>query len=537
MNNLTTGKYDIPEVEVIESGQRDFDENDKPDWLPLWYTKSDPDMYTKGVAIEVFAKTFLKAVRGVRTGEPVEFQQWQRWLFNNLMECDEKGSLRYSNCLIMIPRKNGKTFLMGILLAYHLINAPDYAELYSAASTRDQAKLVFNLVKAWIETNPTLQSMFLVQSHENTITNKITKSVYKALSADANTSHGTAPYFLIADEIHTWDGESAKSRDRAREQYNSYIKGSADQHSSQIVSISTAGNNVNDSLLGDLYKRGVAEAKSEGYGSFGFWCWQADEADDPLELSTWLKANPSLREGILLPDKMTEQLEMSTYIGFNTFLRDALNVWVDLAGDPYIQPILWKKAKLSTPSVFGTRGRKVTVGFDASKRGDSTAIVVSDIETGEVGVWKLWERPENAPDDWLISRDEVTASMREVVEFYDVKAIWCDSFYYESEIDSWIKKFKWKNVVKVSQSGERKNKMAIEFRKDLYEGDAVHADDESMNRHISNVVQTANDSFRKPSDRRKIDIFIAAILANGARNMYLNDGNKPKKRRAMKVVG
>ena len=511
---------------LILPNQRLFRHDDQlPEWLPKFYTKADPLNKSKGYAVQVFAKRFLKAVRGQAMGKPVSLQEWQKWLINNIMEVKPDGSLRYRNVTVMIPRKNGKTFLMGILLSYHLLTAPARAEIYSAASSREQAKLVFDLVAAWIEDSPILSDAFEVQKYKHTITNKSTGATYKALSADGKAAMGTGPYFMIAEEIHTWDGESLKSKDRGREQYNAYVKGSADQSSFQLVSISTAGSNVNDSLLGDLYRRGVETVQKGGYGNYGFFCWQADEADDPMDLATWRKANPSLIEGMLLKENVLEQLEMSTYIGFSTFLRDVLNIWVDIAGDPYIMPTLWKRQKLTTPSVLSQRGREVTIGFDASKRGDSTAIVIQDLKTGEIKIWKIWERPDDAPDDFLISREEVTQGMKEAVAFYKVRAIYCDSFYYESEIDTWIKQFGWNNVVKISQSNERKDKMATEFRQDLAEQEVWHSDgdDGALTRHISNVITTASGSFRKPSERRKIDAFVASMLANAARRFILEN--------------
>lgn len=501
--------------------QMDFPDGRLPAWYPKYATKPIAGNLSKGYAVELFARSFTKALKGVAIDKEVKFQNWQRWLVNNVMECDKLGNLRYSNVTILIPRKNGKTFIMAVLVAYHLITAPKKAQIYSAASSRDQAKMVFELVEYWAENDPNLSKILKVSKHNHTINNLSTGAVYKALAADSKSGHGTGPYFMICDEIHTWDGISARSRDSGMEQYNSYVKGGADNPSFQIISISTAGNTVDDSLLGDLYKRGVSTVKDGKTGRYGFFCWEADDSDDPLIPETWRKANPSLVEGMLIEDNITEELEMSTWIGLNTFLRDRLNIWVDLSGDPYIQPHLWSRQKLIGNSVLGDRDREVTIGFDASKRGDSTAIVINDIETGELKVWKLWEKPENASEDWLIPREDVTASMKEAVEFYDVRAIYCDSFYYESEIDTWIKKFGWTMVTKIAQSNERKDKMAEQFRKDLVNESIWHNDEESMNRHISNVIMTANGSFRKPSDRRKIDIFVASFLANAAR-VFIN---------------
>ncbi|WP_348246145.1 hypothetical protein, partial [Salmonella enterica] len=45
---------------------------------------------------------------------------------------------------------------------------------------------------------------------------------------------------------------------------------------------------------------------------------------------------------------------------------------------------------------------KVTIGFDGARMRDATALVVVDISTGFVQLEGLWERPEDAEDDWEV---------------------------------------------------------------------------------------------------------------------------------------
>ena len=499
------------------------------EWEPKHFTKPNHQMLTKGPIVELFAKTFLIAVRGTEEFKPIQMTEWQKWITNCIFELDCEERLRYNNVTIMIPRKNGKTFIAAIYAAYHLFTAPRGAEIYSAAGTRDQAKIVFDVIKNWVEMNPELGKIFHVMEHKSMIRNKITGAFYKALSADAGSAHGLAPYFVIMDEIHTWDGTSKNSRNRARELYNALTKGSADRLESQVISISTAGNAYDDSLLGELAKRGIKEIEKDYHGTYGFFCWAADEDDDIEDPETWRKANPSLSEGILVESKFKDAYDMAQETSPLTFKRDHLNIWADFNGEPYIQPKLWSASKVDkSKSVFDER-RKITVGFDASKGGDSTAIVMADIETGQVKIWKLFEAPIGHVGKYNIKRKDVTQAMKELMSTHDVEVVWADQFYYEAEIDAWVEKYGW-NIVKISQSGQRKDRYASEFRDDLYAGNAYHLDDSDMTRHISNVLDSGNGSFMKPDDRRKIDVFIGCILANSARKFVTNQPavEKPK---------
>jgi phage terminase large subunit-like protein len=49
-------------------------------------------------------------LKGFRSGEPLEFTNWQKWLLRSLYERnDVTGRLRYRSALIGLPRKHGKS--------------------------------------------------------------------------------------------------------------------------------------------------------------------------------------------------------------------------------------------------------------------------------------------------------------------------------------------------------------------------------------------------------------------------------------------
>lgn len=497
-------------------------------WLPKYYTDPLSDN-TLGEEVSAFAEAFLIALRGFRGGQPIVLTDWQQWLTNNIFELNSFGMLRYKTAVIMVPRKNGKTFLCAIYVLFHLLTAPQGAEIYSAAKNREQARLIYDLVVFWIEQNPALQAVLKVEDSKNIIRNRMKRSFYKALSADAGGAHGLAPYVVIADEIHAWEAEHTTKR--AQEFWNALTKGSADRAESQVIAISTAGDNVNDSLLGSLYKRGVeaAESKSEEDRLFGFFCWEADEGDSPLEVETWRKANPNIAEGLLNEDSIAENLASSAATNISTFLRDHLNIWSSIAGEPFMPSIHWGNACREGFNI--PLGARITIGFDASKRGDSTVIMIQDYVTGLLKVYRAWERPKNADDSWFIDRDEVQTAMKEIFELYDVVDCWADKFYYESDIKKWQRTNKWK-ITSIAQSRDRIKVLASEFLRDVIDGTTTHTGEEILTRHVSNALMSEDKGYTKEqrNSRAKIDGLAAAVMANGARNFNKGRENKNSQR-------
>lgn len=512
------------------------------EWKPMFYTTPLPDSHpamTKGWQVALFARTFLLNPADPDDEDsqelvPVELTDWQKWLTNNIFEQTPEGRNRYTEVLFMVPRKNGKTFLAALYCMYHLTFAPINSQIYSAAASREQARLVFDMMAGWIAVNPKLEAFLDVKDSRSAIFNKKTRSYFKSLSADGSKNHGLQAYFCVLDEIHAWDDNgSPVAKKRAAELLNSLQKGSiALKGRAQMLMISTAGDYVDESLLGTLYKRGIAESAKQGYrGAYGFFCWQANQSASPLEPETWRSANPMISEGFISQNLIEINLESAAYTSMAKFLRDHLNIWAASQGEPYIQPYIWDNAKyVPGPDDYDDpfyKGCEVVVGFDAAKRGDAVAITIMTLGEEDVPpvlkIWELWERPENPPEGWHISRSEVEESLIRLHEEFEVKAIWADKFYYEAALVEWEQEHGWE-IELVPQSKERKDRYAKEFRVDLVEGTIFHLDDPDLNRHVKNTTLDRNESFSKPpgAKRQKIDAFVASMLCNAGRNFIVN---------------
>lgn len=475
---------------------------------------------TMSAPIKAFAEYYLKPQKGFKSKEPLRFTSWQSWLLDNVLEMNQYGYLRYQTAVIMLPRKNGKTFLGAILVLSHLLSAPDSSEIYSAAVDRTQARLVFDLVKFWIEETPILRDILQVKDSKNTIVNTLTKSTYRALAADAASTQGLQPYVVIADEVHYWESQNGSKRAKAF--WDALTKGSASLPECQFIVITTAGENKNDSLLGSLYKRGedaVANPDSED-DSFGFFCWEADESDPPWEVDTWKKANPNIAEGLINLTVLNNALQEAKKMGFSGFLRYHLNIWSSIAGDPFMSPHHWKNAISETQTDIKP-GSKVTAGFDASWNRDATSIVVMDYETGFFKIWRVWERPDDADEQWLIPRHEVIQAVHDLFKTYDVEVMYADRKFYADEIHEWrvINKYK---VQEYAQDATTISGSAARFLTNIVDKTITHDGGEVLTRHVLNAIADPAKAYKKKTrdSREKIDSLAAAVMSNQGRDFF-----------------
>jgi phage terminase large subunit-like protein len=482
-----------------------------PLWEPAWSVPTLSDS-TNGPNVTDFAKTLLVASRGFKEGKPLEFTAWQSWLMDRLFELDPTtGLMRYRRAVIGLPRKNGKSLVGTAIALEHLVYGPHGAQVYSAASDRAQAKIVFGEARQQVLNNPALSRIIKVYRDALEIPSK--GGVYRALSADAMRAHGLAPSLVVADELHAWP--SSASNTRGDELWEALTQGSADRPESLVVGITTAGGHT-DTLLGRLYEHGKRVSAGETEDpQFGFWWWEAPQDADPTDPDVWKKSNPNLAEGLLDVGDFEAAIASAGSAGFAGFQRYRLNQWVRLAGEDFVSPHFWAEAKKETTIPLGAT---VTAGFDGSVSGDATGIVICDTETGTLKVHAVWE-PDPQDPDWTVDRADVNAAIQKLFENYNVKMLWCDPSFYEPDVLEWSRQFR-NRVERIPPTNHRMAPLAQQFIADLVAKDLGHDGDKRLERHVLNAVATESGSFKKEkkASPRKIDLLACAVLANGARH-------------------
>ena len=472
-----------------------------------------------------FSELLLKASRGFRAGEPLVFTDWQRWLIDSLLEVNPlTDTLRYRRAIVGLPRKNGKSLLGTALALEHLLYGPQGAQVYSAASDRAQARIVFGEARTQVLDNPSLSRV--IKPYRDALEVPSKGSVYRALSADAMRAHGLAPSLTIADELHAWP--SSPTNTKGDELWEALTQGSADRPESLVVGITTAGGRT-DTLLGRLYEHGKRVVESEGEidPQFGFWWWEAGQEADPTDPNVWALANPNLAEGLLDLGDFEASIAAAGSSGFAGFQRYRLNQWVRLAGEDFISPHFWAEAKREKSIPLGA---EVTAGFDGSVSGDATGLVICDIKTGTLAVHAVWE-PDPTDPDWVVDRADVNAAIEKLFDQYNVRMLWADPSFYEPDVLEWSRRWR-RRVERIPPTNHRMAPLAQQFIADIVAKDLGHDGNKTLERHVLNAVATEAGSFRKEkkSSPRKIDLLACAVLANGARHTIT--GRKQPTRRA-----
>lgn len=153
---------------------------------------------------------FLEEQYILDSGKPIKLQPVQRKILNDIfLTKDENGLRVYNDALIGMLKKSGKSSLASGVALYMLYCDPIFDEpnaVYSIASDKEQAAIIWGKTRRAIERNPVLYNSAKIYRDEIVIPS--TGSIYKVLSADVDSAHGLDPSCLIGDEI--W---SQKNRD------------------------------------------------------------------------------------------------------------------------------------------------------------------------------------------------------------------------------------------------------------------------------------------------------------------------------------
>src|SRR5262245_33164937 len=182
----------VPERDKVFVGQG-------PISRPPLPPRGSPDRKPTAADIIWFIENKCYVPEGKLMGTKFKLAPWQkaeiRRIYNNPV-----GTRR---AILSFGRKNGKTALAALLLLVHLIGPKAVAnsQLYSAAQSRDQASLIFNLAAKIVRMSPELRDFVYIKDSGKELHCIKLGTKYRALSADATTAYGLSPAFIIHDEL------------------------------------------------------------------------------------------------------------------------------------------------------------------------------------------------------------------------------------------------------------------------------------------------------------------------------------------------
>jgi phage terminase large subunit-like protein len=264
-----------------------------------------------------------------------------------------------------VARKNGKTTLAaGIGLFLLTADNEAGAEIYSAATKRDQARISHDAATQMVKASPHLRTM--VKVYRDNLHVVDTASKFEPLGRDADSMDGLNVHGALVDEVH-----AHKNRDV----WDVLETATGARRQPLMLGITTSGYD-RQSLCFTMheYTQKVLDEVIEDDSWFGT-IYTIDEGDDWADESLWPKANPNLGVSKKRDDmrrKAKRAAEMPSAL--NAFLRLELDVWTQ-AETKWVPREHWDACSTAVDA-DGLRGRTCYGGLDLASTTDIAAFVL-----------------------------------------------------------------------------------------------------------------------------------------------------------------
>lgn len=458
-----------------------------------------------------------------RSGELMQLRPWQSTLTKAVYARRPDGRRKHRRALIGLPRKNGKSALGSGFGLHGLLMFGDGAEVYSCASDKDQAKIVFSVAKRMVQLDKNLdyEQGGLIKCYRDVLEVPSTGSIYKALSSEAFTKEGLNPSVVIYDELHAAPDD---------ELYDVMSEAMGARRGPMLISITTAGTkydrNGKESICYRLYQYGKKVASGEEHDPTFFMAWWGAPKDcDPGLAETWESANPAY-DDLLDPEDFSATYKTAVAKGtVNDFKTKRLNMWVS-ATQAWLPEGAWAKCSSERPWIVPGKG--VVLGFDGSRNGDSTALVAATVEPEpKVKVIGLWEKPDpKIEPDWRVPRGEVMDVIRQACREMEVREVAADEFIWVGELETLTEEGI--PVVQFPQTLTRMGPATQRFYELVSNRQISHDGDPRLARHLENAqLKTDSRGSRLAKDAknspRKIDLGVAAVMAVDRAGFWLTE--------------
>lgn len=304
-------------------------------------------------------------------GDLMRLEPWQVFILTTAFGwVDQDGNRRFRRVYVEVPRGNGKSSLSSPIGLYMLVlDGEAGAEVYSAATTRDQARIVFRDAQAMARKMEPFRKRFGVDVTAQAIVQMKSSSSFKALSADGHTLDGLNIHCAVVDELH-----AHKSRDV----YDVLETGLGKRPQSLLWMITTAGSNkhgicyeVRDYALKVLSGDMTGEAADAMFAIV----YSVDEGDDPYAEETLKKANPNWAVSVdpkIVLQTAAKARQVATARA--NFLTKHLNIWVD-ANSALYDTEWWRKCEDRALDEADFAGDECVMGLDLASKIDIAARV------------------------------------------------------------------------------------------------------------------------------------------------------------------
>jgi phage terminase large subunit-like protein len=522
--------------------QRHFDD------LERWPAKDGEFWFDEDEAERVcrFAE-MMPHIKGewARRRERIRLEPWQCFLMMVVFGWRRADGLRrFRTFYLEVARKNAKSTLLAVIgLLMLAADGEAGAEVYSLATTRHQAQIVFRVARAMALREAGYREAYGVKVNAHNLSIDSDEAKFEPQSSDDSSLDGLHVHCGIIDELHAhktrgvWDvietatGARSQPLVAAITTAGSNREGICYEQRSYVCRILNTTLKRHDGLG---YRVDGDVVTDETY--FGM-VYTVDEEDDWTNEGCWIKANPNLGVSVRLDDltrKCAKAMQLAS--AQPGFLTKHMNVWVN-ADQAWMDMRAWDRAADGAMKPEDFLGWECVIGQDLASKVDVASTAMLFRREGEYRLFTRHYLPEAAIEDssnsqirgWVINGfltetdgntidyDVIESDLREWETQFAVRSI------------SYDPGFAWDFFQRMSNEGLP----MVEYRPTvvnysepmkvleelILKGKLKHDGNPVMTWMVSNVVchRDAKDMIypRKERNENKIDGAIATIAALG----------------------
>jgi len=367
----------------------------------------------------------LKHTKGQFYGQPFTLLPWERQIVQDVYGTINGGGLRqYKYIYIEVPKKQGKTEIAAGAALYHMFaDRETNGEVYGCAADREQASLVFDVAVDMIDQIPALKKRTRLNLSTKLITDRVSGTTYKAVSAESYTKHGLNISACIFDELHAQPN---------RDLWDVMTFGAGDARRQPIWWIITTAGDDPDRVSVGWEQHEYAERILAGDIIDPTWypvifCYNGDNIYNE---ENWAAANPSLGQTITI-ESVRESAEKAKqkpaderlfrWLRLNQWITTKLTTWLPL--DLFDSTIgSWTRADQLDKDCY--------IGIDLSSTTDLTALAYIFPPQGTQLDWRVvWDcfipsenmiervRKDHVPYDQWQKANMITVTEGNVVDY------------------------------------------------------------------------------------------------------------------------
>lgn len=341
--------------------QRFLNQYENQDWQ--WIFDEDYPQHVLEFASQ------LRHTKGHQAGQPIVLEPFQIFIIiaiYGFRNKKDRNKRMVSDVIVYIPRKAGKSTLTAVIALYELACGEAGAEVFTLATNREQATIVFDAAKGFIDNMPKEFSNLFNQSKYEIKKVGDAQSMFKALSRDTKkTGDGKNPSCVIIDE-------AAQIVDR--NSIEVLHSGMVARQNPLRIYITTASFTKETKFYEDMAMfqsmlNGEATDNPKWFGLL----YGLDPQDDWRDPANWAKANPM--HGIsVFEEAIAQRAEEAKFkpAALNEFLCKTLNIFVS-ANTAWVDRGYWDNKK----TLIAQQDRQpeaVFIGFDLAATRDLNAV-------------------------------------------------------------------------------------------------------------------------------------------------------------------